>query len=92
MQARLRGKCAADANNAGMLFEGEVVMAWSDKAPSAPRSSLQFRTLARLAVAMRRPSREPDAPAGSDEAMQARDRERARLLAADEEGATTGLY
>ena len=65
-------------------------MAWSDKAPTQPRSSLQFRTLARLAVAMRRPSREQDG--GSDEAMQARDRERARLLAADEEGATTGLY
>ena len=72
---------------------GEVMMAWSDSTPTAqPRSSLHFRTLARLAVAMRRPSGGQDAPAGSEDAIQARDRERARLLAADEEGATTGLY
>ena len=71
-------------------------MQWTDTgAPAAPpRSSLQFRTLARLAVAMRRTSRDggAEAPAGGDEAAQARDRERARLLAADEERASTGLY
>jgi hypothetical protein len=71
-------------------------MAWSDSAAPAvaPRNSLHFRTLARLAVSMRRTSRDgvSEAPAGGDDAAQVRDRERARLLAADEEGATTGLY
>ena len=90
---RLRG----EALTPSCALEGEVMMSWSDNTPAAPpRSNLQFRTLARLAVAMRRPSRESgsaqDAPAGSAEEMQIRDRERARLLAADEEGATTGLY
>jgi hypothetical protein len=71
-------------------------MSWTDGgAPVVPpRNSLHFRTLARLAVSMRRNSRDgaSEAPAGGDEAAQARERERARLLATDEEGAQTGLY
>lgn len=67
-------------------------MAWSDGHESAaPPQGLRFRTLARLAVAMRRTSADDGSGAPGD-AAQARDRERARLLAADEEGATSGLY
>ena len=71
-------------------------MSWAEGGAPAPppRNSLHFRTLARLAVSLRRNSRAGGsvAPAGGDEAAQAHERERARLLATDEERAQTGLY
>lgn len=73
-------------------------MTWTagDGPPVAPdRNPLKFKTLARLAVTMRRSHEGSgsmrDAPAGEQAAL-LRERERVALLAADEEGGTSGLY